>query len=491
MTHVVTESNIDELLDSILRDETEPEFIVVDLFCGAGGTTTGIDKARRHGLKVAKVIACVNHDTLAIKSHWQNHTDVFHFVEDIRTLDLTNLIRIVAFYRMLYPNARLILWASLESTNFSKAKGGQPRDADSRTLADHLERYIVALKPDYIQIENVVKFMSWGPLGENGKPVSRKEGKGWLRWRREICSIGYRDEWKELNSANFGAYMSRNRLFGIFARPSMPIVWPEPTHSKNTAKGSMFISNLQKWKVVKDVLDFADEGESIFNRKKPLSDKTLERIYAGLVKYVAKGDKAFLSKYFSGKPKGKVNSVETPGPTVTTFGSSALIQTKSFSDLSVDQPAGAITCKDHHALVQPVSLLKYNSTDKNGKHTPPSLEEPCPVVAAQSKLGVIQAEFLACYYGKGDNVSSTYSRRRHWLQRIGLRLSNHSTSLTGIMATCKTSHWQLRLAQSCPMINTGWWKLCPSSCRPITITNLSRSKSPARPLRPTASITTW
>ena len=59
-----------------------------------------------------------------------------------------------------YPSASVVLWASLECTNFSKAKGGQPRDADSRTLAEHLFRYIEAIDPDYIQIENVEEFMS-------------------------------------------------------------------------------------------------------------------------------------------------------------------------------------------------------------------------------------------------------------------------------------------------------------------------------------------
>ena len=58
-------------------------------------------------------------------------------------------------------------------------------------------------------------------------------------------------------------------------------------------------------KPVKDVLDFSDEGESIFTRKKPLSDKTLERIYAGLIKFVAGGKAAFLSKYYSGHPDSK------------------------------------------------------------------------------------------------------------------------------------------------------------------------------------------
>lgn len=379
----------------------DPIFIIVDLFCGAGGTTTGFVQAELEGKKLAKVIACVNHDPLAIKSHWANHPEVKHFEEDIRTLDLTELINVVNFQRSLYPNAYLILWASLECTNFSKAKGGQPRDADSRTLADHLERYVIAIKPDFVQIENVVEFMSWGPLDEKGKPVSRKNGSDWMRWRREMCDIGFTDQWKELNSANFGAYTSRNRLFGVFAKPWLPITFPQPTHSKKPSKDGIH-GDLKKWKAVKEVLDFKDEGESIFTRKKPLSDKTLERIYAGLLKYVAKGDTAFISKYFSGRPKGKVNSVDDPGPTVTTFGGSSLVQTKNFSDLSVDQPAGAITTVDHHALVQADFLLKYNSTNgQTGKHIPPSVDEPAPVVSTQGRLGLVQPQFLANYYTNG------------------------------------------------------------------------------------------
>lgn len=355
-----------------------PEFLVVDLFCGAGGTTTGFDMAGG----IAKVIACVNHDHKAIQSHWRNHPDVTHFEEDIRTLRLKPLIALVKKCQAKYPEAKIILWASLECTNFSKAKGGLPRDADSRTLADHLHRYILALNPDIIQIENVVEFMSWGPLDANGKPVSKKSGSDWMRWRREICAHGYADEWKELNSADFGAYTSRNRLFGMFAKNHEYIAWPEPTHTKKPSDGTMF-KGMEKWKPVKDVLDFNDQGASIFNRKKHLSDKTLERIYAGLIKYVAKGDAAFISKYYSGRPAGKVNSV--------------------------DAPAGTITTIDSQSLVQPVSLLKYNSTSKSGKHVPPDLNKPCPVVAAQNRLGIVQAEFLMHYYGGGGQHSSIES----------------------------------------------------------------------------------
>lgn len=133
--------------------------LYIDLFCGAGGTSSGVEYARVDGEKCAEVIACVNHDKNAILSHQANHPDTLHFTEDIRTLELGPMMAHLAAKKAEYPEAHVVLWASLECTNFSRAKGGQPRDADSRTLAEHLFRYIEALKPDYIQIENVEEFM--------------------------------------------------------------------------------------------------------------------------------------------------------------------------------------------------------------------------------------------------------------------------------------------------------------------------------------------
>jgi DNA (cytosine-5)-methyltransferase 1 len=463
-SHVIGAHNIDDVISRITKRVVAPQFLIIDLFCGAGGTSTGFEMAG----DLALVIACVNHDYKAIKSHWLNHSHVAHFEEDMRKLDLKPLIRLVEYYKALYPGAYVILWASLECTNFSKAKGGQPRDADSRTLADHLDRYVIALRPDYVQIENVVEFMSWGPMRIKAKkqhidrtdlytipcngsfiygwiPESSKNGQDWMRWRKNICSHGYQDEWRELNSANFGAYTSRNRLFGIFARSGLPIAWPAPTHSKKPSTLGMH-GDLQKWKAVKEVLDFSDEGESIFTRSKPLSDKTLERIYAGLLKYVAKGDTSFISKYYSGKPAGKVDSVNQPSAAVTTFGNSSLVQTVGFTAQSVDQPAGTITTVDHHSLVkaafiqqrntgEPESkivgidgpartltatggnqdlvqanfIVKYNSRGKDGSYNPPSTEDPAPVISTQNRLYLAQLQFLSHYYGSGGQHSSIES----------------------------------------------------------------------------------
>ena len=67
--------------------------LYIDLFCGAGGTSTGVEEAKSDGEKCAKVIACVNHDANAIASHAANHPDALHFTEDIRTLELSPLVK--------------------------------------------------------------------------------------------------------------------------------------------------------------------------------------------------------------------------------------------------------------------------------------------------------------------------------------------------------------------------------------------------------------
>lgn len=56
----------------------------IDLFCGAGGTSTGVERAFLDGTKCASVIACVNHDAHAIASHAANHPKAVHYTEDIR-----------------------------------------------------------------------------------------------------------------------------------------------------------------------------------------------------------------------------------------------------------------------------------------------------------------------------------------------------------------------------------------------------------------------
>lgn len=381
------------------------KLLYIDLFCGAGGTSTGVENARYADEQCAKVIACVNHDANAIASHTANHPDALHFTEDIRTLELSPLVSHVKRMKKIYPDALIVLWASLECTNFSKAKGGQPRDADSRTLAEHLFRYIEAIDPDYIQIENVEEFMSWGDMDEKGHPISKDKGRCYEKWKRNVRKYGYDFDWRILNAADYGAYTTRKRFFGIFAKRGLPLVFPEPTHCKD-GKNDMF-GRLEKWKPVKEVLDFSDEGDSIFYRKKPLAEKTLERIYAGLIKFVAGGKEAFIVKYNSMSRTGKYQapSVDEPCPVVATQGRLALAKvnflSKQFSgqpdskNISVESPAGTITCKDHHAFVS----AYYGNGHNN------SVELPAPTVTTKDRLALVNSVFIDNQYGTGKPTS--------------------------------------------------------------------------------------
>ena len=381
------------------------ELLYLDRCCGAGGTSTGVERARINGQKCAKVIACVNHDPNAIKSHAANHPKTMHFTEDIRTLDMKPLQAITDKERTKNPGARVVLWASLECTNFSKAKGGQPRDADSRTLAEHLFRYIDALKPDYIYIENVEEFMCWGDLDENGKPISRDEGRLYLKWVSNVEKRGYKFDHRMLNAADYGARTSRTRFFGIFSRLDLPVVWPEPTHCKGGRAADMFHTALKPWEPVRDVLELDNEGQSIFDRKKPLTERTLERIYAGLIKFVAGGKDAFIVKYNSFSKNGKyvAPGIDEPCPVVATQNRLGVAKvqflSKQFSgepeskNVSIDEPSGAITCKDHHALVGASFLSEYYG----GKDHNHSLDVPATTVTTRGRHALVNASFLADY----------------------------------------------------------------------------------------------
>lgn len=393
-----------------LKELEDIELFVIDLFCGAGGMSEGVEEARIENRKCAKVVCCVNHDKNAIESHDANIPDALHFIEDIRILNLTPVITIVDYIRKLYPEAKIMLHASLECTNFSKAKGGQSRDADSRTLAEHLFRYIEDINPDYIQIENVEEFMTWGPLivkvstnkdgieycpcniiKKNVKvprgqkksikwqlspqmiPDPDKKGTYYNRWIENVKKYGYNFDKRILNSADFGARTSRRRFFGIFAKYGLPIIFPEPTHSK-TGLSDLF-SHKGKWMPVKDVLDLSDEGNSIFGRKKQLAENTFRRHYSGLIKFVAGGKDAY--------------------------------------------------------------LIKWNSMNKNGIYLAPGIDEPCPVVSTQNRLGVANISFLSKYFsGHPDSKNIPITGPAHTIKCI----DNHALVTANFLSCSKPNN---------------------------------------------------
>lgn len=379
--------------------------IVIDSFCGAGGVTEGFHRAvDKNGQKICKVIIGINHDKIAIESHMANHPETIHFTEDFTTLDANKLLPIVESAKKTYPNAKVLFWASAECTHHSKAKGGLPRDADSRSLPEHIERYAIAINPDIIGVENVVEFIDWGPLCEC-KPVKEEKGVYYAKWRDSLMNLGYNYDYKKLNAADYGAYTSRIRYFGIFSKDKKHISFPAQTHSKNGING------FEKWKSVKDVLNLEIEGESIFSRKKPLVDATLLRIIAGIEKFVINGENDFLLKYnsMSQKKKYKGPNINESSPTISCQGRVNVLKAKFISKAfsgrpegkvaSIDQPAGSITTIDHHQMVTAYYGNGFNR----------SINEPAPTLTTVDRLALITSHFIASSYSGGGQLSEIES----------------------------------------------------------------------------------
>jgi DNA (cytosine-5)-methyltransferase 1 len=403
----------------------KPLILFIDCFCGAGGVTAGAVRARIGLNCPVKVIACVNHDPIAIESHEVNHKNTLHFNEDIRSEKVIHQIdRLTEFYKEKYQDnyeVITVLWASMECTNYSKAKGGMPRDADSRTLPEAMYDYIDQINPDYFYFENVVEFMAWGPLDENGRPVSMKKGEDYLKWVKKICSKGYSYDKTILNSADFGEYTKRKRLFGIFSNGKFGIEWPSPTHAENPKENGLF-ETLNPWKPVREVLDFEDEGKSVFERKKALVDPSLVRIIAGILKYVATGEGLFTTykepnkvryafnyKYYGSG--SNVESVNKPAGTVRTKDGFALVQgaflDKGFSGVhnhqSVNTPAGSIPTKDHYSVVRSAFVDKQYSGPLNHE----SINVPAGSLLSNPKQQIVQVHhFMAKQFGSGGQLAS-------------------------------------------------------------------------------------
>lgn len=422
-------------------DPNKVRLIVINSFCGAGGVTQGFHNAMIDGEKAVAVVIGINHDAKAIASHKANHPETKHYTEDFRSVNIHSLIPVIEEAKKKYPFAKVMFWMSAECTHHSIAKGGMSRDADSRSLPEYAYKYIQILQPDIVGVENVKEFLDWGPLKikvitdkkgnelycpldkkerpetEEEKrirkakkirkykrynylpvwiPIKERKKEFYNAWCETIKGFGYHYNYKLLNAADFGAYTSRIRYFGLFAKDPAHIVFPKPTHSKTGKNG------LQKWKAVKDVLDFSDEGESIFS--KTYCENSLKRVHAGLVKFVAGGKKNFMVKYNSMQQNGsyKAPGTDEPCPVVSTQNRLAVcFISKAFSghpdskNISVEGPAGSVTCVDHHQFIS-----AYYSPGINT-----SVVDPIPTVRTKDCFSLVSPQFITAYYGNGFNKS--------------------------------------------------------------------------------------
>lgn len=274
-----------------------------------------------------------------------------------------------------------LAWFSPDCKHFSKAKGGKPREKSIRDLAWVVVLWAKRVKPALILLENVEEFRTWGPLCAEGKPIPERKGETFDHWCRELRKCGYKLQFRELRACDYGAPTIRKRFFMIARCDGQPIVWPEPTHGK-PGSPEVLCGKRKEWRTAAEIIDWSIECPSIFDRKKPLAEKTLRRIAHGIMKFVVNNPAPFIVPLTHHGSAGRSYGLDQPLPTVT----------------------GAN--RGEMALVSPYfTRTAHGDVDKNGKrrgqpcHGP---EESFPTVTQSGDSALCAAHLV--HIGNGERA---------------------------------------------------------------------------------------
>lgn len=270
--------------------EAGEKIVIVDMFCGAGGMSTGAKRvldriATQFDKPLAEVVEliAVNHWDTAIESHSENYPWATHFHRDVTALSPWDLINHER--SPLDEDSTIDLFiACPDCTYFSSARGGGPKDPDSRMLPWEVIEFVEKLTVQNFLFENVPEFRNWGPLDENNEPITEQKGEYFDNWLSTLA-VEFNVEHRVLNAADYGDATSRRRLF-IIGRKNAGVAWPSPTHSEDGSE-----LGTDRWRTAADILDLSDQGESIWvrdlrdGRRSPLVNNTMKRIAEGVRKH--------------------------------------------------------------------------------------------------------------------------------------------------------------------------------------------------------------
>ncbi|WP_407316670.1 DNA cytosine methyltransferase [Isoptericola halotolerans] len=289
---------------------------MTDLFCGAGGSSTGAVEVGGVQVRLA-----ANHWDRAIETHNSNHPDVDHLQADISNTDPR------------YVPRTDILWASPECTNHSRAKGRKahrqpdlfgdvlPDEAAERSRATMWDvvRFTEAHGYRAVLVENVVEVVDWS--SEWGV-----RGGLFQAWLAAMHAMGYRHRIVSLNSMHAQAHgapapQSRDRVYIAFWRQGerAPDFERMQRPRAYCPRCDTVVDAMQWWKrgdgqsrpgryrqqylyrcpnsscrntVVEpawlpasSIIDWSNPGVRLGDRARPLAEKTMRRIRVGIERY--------------------------------------------------------------------------------------------------------------------------------------------------------------------------------------------------------------
>lgn len=271
------------------------DITVTDLFCGAGGSSIGAERAG------ARLVMAANHWRLAIDTHNTNFPNADHDCADVSQVNPRR-----------YPRTDILI-ASPECTNHSQAKArkitgptiwdpapaGLDEQERSRATMWDVPRFAEHHRYDIVVVENVVEAARWLPFEA---------------WLASMHALGYEHRILSINS--FIAHptpQSRDRLYVVFWRRGNRAPALDFTAAAWCPRCEVHVSAVQSWKNGRRIgryrqqyvyacptcgtqaipfaypaataIDWTLPAPRIGDRTRPLAEATLRRIRAGLDRY--------------------------------------------------------------------------------------------------------------------------------------------------------------------------------------------------------------
>lgn len=449
---------------------------VTDQFCGAGGSSIGAIAAG------AEIRLGLNHWKRALETYSANHPEVDVDCTDVSACDPRR-----------YPSTDILI-TSPECTNHSLAKGQQrkfqaqmemfgkvvidPSEERSRATMWDVPRFAEFHSYRLIIVENVVDAHNWRLFDA---------------WLQAMSLLDYNYEIVYFNSMfAHPTPQSRDRMYVVFWKRGNKSPDLRFTPLAYCSYCERNVNAVQSWKnpgkrwgrygknrqylyrcpactgevipyyyCAANAIDWSLTSERIKDRKKPLKEKTLERIRVGLEKY---GRQPFLTSYYtryygalaaplgeamptqptwpvhylvdlghthaehSGKvhhitepmstqtsrqtlafvvsmrdaPDYPLKHITDPLPTQSTVGAPYLVELHGKSDArSLDEPVSTVLINIHHGLVMPYLI------ELHGSGSPPSpITDPlgCVLAGGNHHALVSPQPFIVSYYSGSDQA---------------------------------------------------------------------------------------
>lgn len=412
------------------------ELTVMDWFCGAGGSSQGM-----HSIPGVRMARAANHWERAIESHAANFPEVDHYRGDIREAPVET-----------WPVTD-IFWASPECPQWSNARG-KKRDFDASLQGDlfdgfgpseEVERSRALMEEVPMYLRGVIARGGLVKAGVVENVVDVRAWDQWDRWIGEIKKLGYHTRVIALNSMHADprtvhkAPQSRDRLYVAYWHETLGRTpdWDKWLRPRAWCPGcEQWVQAVQRFKTPgRDMgryrqqyvyrcpnarcrnqivepetlpaavaIDWALPGQRIGDRTKPLAEKTLARIQAGLDKFARP-----MVVPAGGTWRNDAAPADEPMPTRTTRENDGLAVPPFITELRggssvrpvLDPLAAVATSGGHHDLAIPPLLIPVEGRD--GKE-PASANNPLRTQTARNETGLAWLPFMVTMRGGGDQL---------------------------------------------------------------------------------------